>query len=211
MQMKKLIVFFVAFVATFFGVNSFASSEHLMAQNILDVVEFPYNVIDWKKGDSANFDVTLGSFLKGTLVKTVTKIDDDANAIWVNTKMDLSIQKDESDMLISRADGKVLKFIHNGKEEAAPSGDIEVVSQDYTEIDVPAGHFKAIHIVANTKDVKGIEVWANPRDTVMEGTLKQTVPSQFGNIEIVLARFHHAGTIQIDPLPCGFVGCPKKP
>jgi hypothetical protein len=201
-------------------VNSFASSEHLMAQNILDVVEFPYNVIDWKKGDSANFDVTLGSFLKGTLVKTVTKIDDDANAIWVNTKMDLSMQKDESDMLISRADGKVLKFIHNGKEEAAPSGDIEVVSQDYTEIDVPAGHFKAIHIVANTKDVKGIEVWANPRDTVMEGTLKQDSPEpvrkrrdRFGSFPPRWDHSDRPASLRIRGLPeeaLTLVGCLEK-
>jgi len=204
----------MAICALFMGVwcnNSYAANEILMIQNPSVVggdVEV-FNLINWTVGDTATFDVTLGAFGKvGTMVKTVTQSVDAQNAIWVKTNMNLSIQKDESEMLLSRADGKILKFIHNGKEEAVPDNDIEIVSQDYTEITVPAGTFKAVHIVANTKDVKGIEVWVNPRDTIMEGTLKQTMPTQFGTVEIALSKFKHGDSLHTFPWPCGdFVPC----
>ena len=173
------------------------------------------NLINWTVGDTANFDVTLGAIGKvGTMKKSVTKADDAQNAIWVRTEANLAVQKDTTDILMSRADGSILRFVRNGKEEAVPENDIEIISQEYTEITVPAGTFKAIHIVADTKDVKGIEVWANPRDTIMEGTLKQVVPSQFGKLEISLTSFKKGDSITIQPFPpiCGdFVPCEDQP
>ena len=185
-------------------------AAHEMIAPLVSPVE-TLNLINWTVGDTANYDVTLGALGKvGTMVKTVDRADEAQNAIWVKTNMNLSIQKDESEMLMSRADGKILQFIHNGKEESVPDSNIEVVSQDYTEVTVPAGTFKAIHIVANTTDVKGIEVWANPRDTVMEGTLKQTMPTQFGTVTVELTKFRRGPGLHIQPFPpvCGdFVPC----
>ena len=144
----------------------------------------PFDLINWKVGDNAQYDVTVGSFGKmGTSTKTVTK--DEGTSLWVEQNMDLSIQKQKVEIQISKADGKVLKTIVNGQEQTTPEDPIQIISQDYTDVTVPAGNFKAIHIVAKTKQVDHIEVWANPRDTVMDGTLKQAMTTQ--GIDIVMA------------------------
>ena len=56
---------------------------------------------------------------------------------------------------------------------------------------VPAGTFKAIHIVAKNKQVDHIELWANPRDTVMDGAIKQTMTTQGIDIVMELTSFKH--------------------
>ena len=148
----------------------------------------PLDLINWKVGDQAQYDVKAGSFGKlGTMTKAVTK--DEGTAIWVTQNMDLMIQKQKVEVLMNKADGKVLKMIVNGKEQAAPTDEIEIISQDYTEVTVPAGTFKAIHVVAKTKQVEHLEVWANGRDTVMEGTLKQTMKAQGTDIGMELTSF----------------------
>lgn len=145
------------------------------------------NLIDWKVGDASYYDVTLGMFGKmGKLEKSVTK--DEGAAIWVRQYLDIQIQKDTTEILLNKADGRILKMIHNGKEEAVPESDLEIISQDTTEVTVPAGTFDSIHIVAKTKDVEQLEVWMNPRDTVMDGTLKQFIKGQF-DITLELNRF----------------------
>ena len=105
--------------------------------------------------------------------------------------MDLTIQKQKVEIQINKADGKVLKTIVNGQEQNTPDDPIQVISQDYVDVTVPAGTFKAIHIVAKTKQVDHVEVWANPRDTVMEGTLKQDMTTQGMDIDMALTSFKH--------------------
>lgn len=148
----------------------------------------PLDLINWKVGDQAQYDVKAGSFGKlGTMTKAVTK--DEGTAIWVTQNMDLLIQKQKVEVLMNKADGKILKMIVNGKEQTVPNDEIEIISQDYTDVTVPAGTFKAIHVVAKTKKIDHIEVWANPRDTVMEGTLKQTMNTQGTDIGMELTSF----------------------
>ncbi|MCM2277607.1 MAG: hypothetical protein NDJ89_05980 [Oligoflexia bacterium] len=148
----------------------------------------PMNLINWKVGDQATFDVSAGAFGKlGKMVKEVTR--EEGNAIWIHQNIDLGFQKDVSDILMSRADGKILKFIHNGKEEAIPNDKVEIISQDATEITVPAGTFQVIHVVAKTQKISKIEVWANPRDTVMEGTVKQFVATGLLDLTMELLNF----------------------
>jgi hypothetical protein len=80
-------------------------------------------------------------------------------------------------------------MIRNGQEQSIPDNDIEIISQDATEIKVKAGTFKAIHIVAKSKEIERIEMWANPRDTAIDGTIKQMVKSQMGMISFELTAF----------------------
>lgn len=185
----------------------------------------PTNLINWKVGDTAEYEVSVGGMGKlGGMVKSVTSIDESKNALWVKQDTDLMGQKDVSEMLMSRSDGKILKYVHNGKEEQLPDESIEIVKTENAEVDVPAGHFKSLHIVANTKQVKGVEVWMNQRDTVMDGMLKQTMPVQFGTVEVALAKFRRAGLHAL-PMPqhpcktdydnpddecdCGITGCAR--
>jgi hypothetical protein len=181
------------------AVNPAAHAAHSASLGQLDSAQIamaiaavnPLDLVNWKVGDSAEMDVKAGAFGKlGNISKSVTK--EEGNAIWVKQDAKLMTQNEVMEMLISRVDGKVLKLIHNGKEEAVPEDKIEIISQDYTEVTVPAGTFKAIHIVAKTKQVDHVEVWANPRDTVMDGTLKQTMKMQGIDIVTELTSFKHA-------------------
>jgi opacity protein-like surface antigen len=148
----------------------------------------PFDLINWKVGDTAQYDVTVGSFGKmGTMVKSVTK--DEGTSIWMEENMNLTVQQQKVEVQINKADGKVLKTIVNGQEQTTPDDPIQVISQDYVDVTVPAGTFKAIHIVAKTKQVDHIEVWANPRDTVMDGTLKQDMTTQGMDIVMALTSF----------------------
>jgi hypothetical protein len=152
----------------------------------LSTVE-PLDLINWKVGDTANYTVNVSSFLKGSSVKSVTK--DEGTALWVTQKMDLMIQKQTIEILINKADGKVLKTLVDGKEQNTPEDPIEIISQDYGDVTVPAGTFNAIHIVAKSKQIDHIEIWANPRDTVMDGAIKQAVKAQGMDIVIELTSF----------------------
>ena len=191
--MKKIFVSLFAVLAVFAN-NSFASDEviSLINENSVQMLvdsAAPLNLINWKVGDTANFDVSAGSFGKlGTMVKSVTS--EEGNNIWIEQKLDLGFQKDNSKMLMSRADGKILKLIHNGKEEALPDDKIEIISQDTQDVTVPAGTFQSIHIVAKTAKVKKIEAWMNPRDTVMEGAIKQIISTDQVDITLELASFN---------------------
>lgn len=148
------------------------------------------NLINWKVGDTANFDISAGFFGKvGTMVKSVTK--DEGAAIWVKQDAKMQGQNQVVEILLNKADGKVLKMIQNGKETEIPNDKIEIISQDTTEVTVPAGTFKVIHIVAKTEKVSKIELWANPKATVMEGTVKQYIESGFLPITMELTSFSH--------------------
>lgn len=147
----------------------------------------PMNIINWKVGESASYDINTG-FFPGTMTKSVTK--EEGNAVWVHQDMDLLIQKDSSDMLMDRADAHIIKYIHNGKEETMPDDKPEIISQDTQDVTVPAGTFQSIHVVAKTKDIDHVELWVNPRDTVMDGMLKMAMQQQGNNITIELKSFN---------------------
>jgi hypothetical protein len=143
------------------------------------------DLINWKVGDTANYDVAL-AFGKGSMKKAVTK--DEGTALWVTNDLDIVIQKQKVEMLINKADAKILKMLVNGQEQQIPDDKIEIISQDYATVTVPAGTFKSMHIVAKSSQ-GNVEVWVNPKDTCMEGTLKQIVGSMMGDITMSLTSF----------------------
>ncbi len=191
--MKKALAFAFALLAV-----SHSASAGTFVENINQaVLRASFNdiqvldLINWKVGDYANFQISAGPFGKvGDLKKAVTK--EEGKAIWVVAEAAMMGQNDKSEMLINRADGKILKYIHNGKEEAIPSGEIEVLDQEYTEVKVPAGTFKCIHLTIKTPDVEKAEIWANPNLTVMEGLLKQTVNQNGIDVAVELVKFGRA-------------------
>ena len=185
--MKKL--FIVLGLALMAAGPAQADERNLSLETILTAVA-PFDVINWKVGDTASYKVSIASFLNGTMVKSVSK--DEGTSLWVKQDLDLSIQKQVIEMQLNKADGKVLKVLINGQEQQIPNDKVEVISQDYVDVTVPAGTFKAIHIVAKAGG-KNVEVWANPRDTVMEGTLKQIADTgMVGNMVMELTSFKRA-------------------
>src|SRR4051812_26150274 len=118
--MKKFLALVVLAVAAVNPSSSQAQQSAVLTQDMI-VKALTSNVgaldlINWKVGDSAQYSVTVGSFGKlGTMSKEVTK--DEGAALWVTQNLDLMIQKQKVEILISKADGKVLKTIVNGKEQ----------------------------------------------------------------------------------------------
>jgi hypothetical protein len=146
------------------------------------------NLINWKVGDTASYNVTaMFGFVKGTLVKSVAS--EEGNAIWLKQDMNLAGQKQLIEMLMDRADGKILKLKQNGQDAQIPDDKPEIISQDYAEIKVPAGTFKCVHIVAKSKSASKIELWANPAETVMEGSIKQIAASTMGDVTMEMTSF----------------------
>jgi len=186
--MKKLLL--VVALAVLASGPANASIEGLVFQEALNNL-VPMDLINWKVGDTASYDVKVASFGKiGTNVKAVTK--DEGTSIWLTQDMNLSGQKQLAEAQISKADGKILKLIVNGKEQAIPNDPIEIISQDYGEVTVPAGTFQCIHIIAKSKQVSKLEAWMNPRDTVMDGTIKQIAQTQLFPLTMELTSFKRA-------------------
>ncbi|MGZ3697631.1 MAG: hypothetical protein ACXWP5_05915 [Bdellovibrionota bacterium] len=145
----------------------------------------PLDLINWKVGDSQNFNISL-SFLSGTMVKTVNK--DEGTSLWIHEEINLG-GANTVDTQINKADGKILKIIQNGQEQTIPDEKPEIIDQKYESVTVPAGTFKAIHITGKMKSVDHFEVWANPSATTMEGTLKQVMATQLGDMTMELTSF----------------------
>ena len=147
----------------------------------------PLTLLNWKVGDSSDYTVSM-SFGKGNMHKEVT--GEEGNGVWLTQKVAIMGQKDNSQILLDRDTGKVLKMLHNGKEEAVSNEQPEIISQDYTDVTVPAGTFKAMHIVAKTKTVKHLEIWNNTKEVVIDGDIKDIISTQYGDVTLELTKQH---------------------
>ncbi|OGQ17679.1 MAG: hypothetical protein A3B70_08140 [Deltaproteobacteria bacterium RIFCSPHIGHO2_02_FULL_40_11] len=146
------------------------------------------NLIDWKIGEKATYDMDLGFLGKGSVVKEATK--EEGNALWISTKAKTPLGEQTADVLIRREDGKILKFIVDGKEQEYKEPELELISREADEITVPAGTFKTIHIKAKDKsDDADIDMWANPVDVPLGGIVKNIVVKGFLTITMVLKSF----------------------
>jgi hypothetical protein len=147
----------------------------------------PARAIDWKPGDTANYNVDMG-FIKGKMVTSVTS--NDGNEIWLLQDMDLGFAgKQKVETLIDANTGEVKKVIANGQEQEIPKQDLEVVQIVDDTITVPAGTFKCIHATLLDKSSNDeLNMWAST-DVPMSGLVKQIAPSQFGQVTVELTSF----------------------
>ena len=190
----KLVVLSVLFAFTGAAQSSSADSSLVISSNTVqqivlqDLQATALDLINWKIGDTTSYDIEMGAFGKlGTMTKTATKNED--KAVWIKNDADLGGQKDVTEILISRTDGKILKMIHNGQEQSVPDDKIEIISQEYTEITVPAGKFKCVHIVAKSKQTEKMEIWANPQAVALDGGIQMIVATQMGEMTLKLTSF----------------------
>lgn len=146
--------------------------------------------LNWKVGDTNNYDMDMGGFIKGKTSMTVAQ--DTGDALWVHQNMDMGFAgKHKAEILLAKADGKILKFILDGKEQAPPeAGDLEVVEMKESEVQVPAGSFKCIYAkLRDKKDGKEQEAWLNPQEVPMSGMLKSVGDSQLGKVKQELTSY----------------------
>jgi hypothetical protein len=191
--MKKLMtVFALALVAAPMANAAVlrADAVHAMQVTMLKYAMSKVSVqdlINWKVGDTASYNISVSSFGNlGTSVKSVTS--DTGTALWIDQTMALSGQNQTVDILMNKADGKILEVKQNGQDVQIPDDKVTVISQDYTSITVPAGTFKCLHIVGSSTQASHLEVWMNPTDTVMDGSIQESMEmAQLGNMTMTLS------------------------
>jgi predicted small secreted protein len=176
-MMKKTIV---AFLTLFTALSAQANESSVLGIHNVD----PLALVNWKVGDSADYQMSAFFGNIGSMHKEVVKEENEG--VWVSQTTSLAGRKDQFDALVDRNSGKVVKLVHNGKEETVPDDEMEVISEDYGDVTVPAGTFKALHITAKTKQISKLDIWVNNRDVVMDGAIKQVMPALFGNITMEL-------------------------
>lgn len=148
--------------------------------------------LNWKVGDTNEYVMEVGGFIRGTAVMAV--VQDTGDAFWLNQDMDLGFAgKHKAEVLLQKADGKILKFILDGKEQTPPdAGDMEVVEMKESQVQVPAGSFKCVYAkLRSKKDGNEQEAWLNPQEIPMSGLLKSLSDSQLGKAKQELKAYRH--------------------
>ena len=145
--------------------------------------------LDWKVGQSANYSLDMGGFLKGTMVMSVKSVD--ATGIWMVQDVDLSIQKQKIEVLMDPNTGAIKKMLVNGQEQQVPKNDYEVIDQHEDHITVPAGAYDVIYVKIkdNANNGQIAEQWVNPRDIPLAGLVQSKADSQLGKVTIQLTSF----------------------
>ncbi len=145
--------------------------------------------LEFKKGESANYNVNMG-FINGTMVISVFDIL--ADGVWIHQDMDLTlIGKSKIEILIDPNTGEIKKILVNGKEEQIPArGDLEVVETREENLKVPAGTFATVYfkVLDKTKN-ETIQQWVNLKDIPVFGLVKSIAPSQIGEVVMELTAF----------------------
>lgn len=144
--------------------------------------------LNWTVGQENNYKIDMG-FIKGTMKMSVREII--ADGIWMVQDIDLSIQKQKVEVLLDPNNGQIKKMLVNGKEQAPPKSEFEIIDQKEDKITVPAGTFEAIYIKVKDNANKGqiTEQWVNPRDVPLSGMVQSKSDSQLGKVTIQLTSF----------------------
>lgn len=182
----------VAAIGLVFSTNAIAETsvmETLVNYNNVVIMDQAHTTgLNWTVGDQLNYNLDMG-FIKGTMSMTVRSID--ADGIWMDQNMDLGFAgKQKVESLLDSNTGEVKRMIVNGKDQAPPKQDTEIIEVTEDNITVPAGNFDCIH--ARIKDKTNnneINAWINPQMIPLSGMLKTIQPSQFGDVTVLLKSF----------------------
>ena len=202
-MIKRMLSFAAAsalFVQSSFAMNiELVSKMESLAKKVVveaGLFEAAPLALDWRVGEFHNFDVSLGSFGKlGTGTKSVTEDVPAQEAFWYVTEMDLMGQTQKTEALMRRSDGEILRYIVNGEEQdpGQNSGEVEIIEQKQTTTQTPAGNFDCWYIKAKITGEDGkvqmVEIWTNPVDVNLDGTLKLQAETDFGKMELLLTKF----------------------
>src|SRR5579859_2156758 len=124
--------------------------------HIQTLVKF-FNLINWKVGDKASYNVEVMGQAVGTMDDSVDR--NDGNTLWMVEKMNLMGQAQEVDTQIDRSNGQILKMMVNGQEQQVPNDPPQITNQEIVDVTVPAGTFHVAHIPFNTSQVQGGQLW----------------------------------------------------
>lgn len=144
--------------------------------------------LNLKEGESCNYAMDMGGFIKGTMDMVVHKIE--PAGVWLHQNVDMMIQKSKIEILLDPNTGEIKKMIVDGKEQAPPKSDIEVVDTKEETVTVPAGTYACVYIKAKDKaQNQEIQQWINMKEIPVMGMVKSVMQSQFGPVTIELQSF----------------------
>ncbi len=145
-------------------------------------------IFDWKVGDTSSYSLTLGSFIKGSMVMGVKAVA--ADAVVLTQDMDLGfVGKQSCEITMNPNTGETLSFVCNGQaQDPNQGGNVELIEQKEDTITVPAGTFTCIYIKAK-QEQNIIQQWINPKQVPVLGLVKTIAPSQLGEVTILLTSF----------------------
>lgn len=147
-----------------------------------------FNVINWEVGENSQYKLTSTFGDLGTMQKRVDR--EQGNAVWIITETAGQIGNKRIEMLIDRATGETLEYIEDGERKQPPSNDdFEIIDQTEDRVTVPAGTFDTIKITGRSSQVRRLEIWFNPRDVVMEGTVQMKADTGFLPVTMKLMSF----------------------
>ncbi len=151
--------------------------------------------VDWVVGDYQTHKIQF--LFPGTAWKVVDREDDSMGqaAVWLKQTTRMMFTNQISEQLIARGDGSVLKTLIDGVEQAPSTEEpqVEVIEQAEDVVTVPAGTFDCMYVKAVVTQVgqapQTIEMWANPIDINMDGSLKVIAQSPMGPMTMLLKEF----------------------
>lgn len=177
-------------IASLLSVTAWANDGEIIAKTIAsNSTEKVLTLGQWNVGDAANYKISIGGFINGTMNSFVR--EEVTEGFWIQQDMDLGFMgKQKVEMLIDHA-GQPLQILVNGEKQELPSqDDTEIIEMEESEVTVPAGTFEAIYVkMLNKKDNSESEAWINPQEIPVMGLLKQVATSQFGPVNVELTDY----------------------
>lgn len=146
--------------------------------------------LPWNVGDENNYKLSMG-FIPGTMKMFVREINADRTEAWLVQDINLLIQKQKVEALIDMNTGETKKMLVDGKEQAVPVANYEIIDQKEAQVTVPAGTFKTMYIKIQDNGNNGqvTEQWVNGRDIPVNGMAKSMSDSPLGKVTIELTSF----------------------
>lgn len=188
--MKKMLMALVmmasvgASAATTINTVMSSVNETVMGQIALN------NPFNWVVGDTAVYNLTMATFIKGTMTMTIKDVQ--PTTVTIDQSMDLGFAgKQDCIEVIDSTTGAVKSMVCNGQNQnPGDTSDVTVVDSKEDTVTVPAGTFVCLYIKAHSASQNtDMEQWANPKLVPVMGLVKALAPSQIGQVTIELASF----------------------
>ncbi len=186
--MKKLLVAIAMFISVAANANTLMES---VAKSVTNSLMQERNVMGWVVGDTANYNLTMASFIKGTMVMSITAVTD--TEVTMQQDMDMGFLGKQACTSILNADTAEIKSMTcNGQaQDPGTASDVEILEQKADTVTVPAGTFECIYIKAKSTSAQGSteqEQWVN-KIVPVSMMVKAVSQSQMGPVVIELASY----------------------
>jgi hypothetical protein len=99
------------------------------------------------------------------LIKKLSDLQQKFSEHHIQVCYEATYAKTVSQDLYDRNTGNLTRSLLDGEVLENPdSEELEIISQDYSEVTVPTGTFKCTHTVAKIKVWDLVETWTNPKE-----------------------------------------------